>query len=103
MYAATKTYIDQNPQIIERFVRAYNKSVDWTNANKSTDEWIKIVAAYTRLPPEKVTGLTVPPYEKTVDAAGVDAVQALMRKNALLDSPYDTRALLYRTATTIVR
>ena len=103
MYAATKTYIDQNPQIIERFVRAYNKSVDWTNANKSTDEWIKIVAAYTRLPPEKVTGLTVPPYEKTVDAAGVDAVQALMRKNALLDSPYDTRARLYRTATTIVR
>ncbi|TFZ02602.1 hypothetical protein EZ313_15190 [Ramlibacter henchirensis] len=99
MYAATKTYIDQNPQIIERFVRGYMKGVDWTNANKSSDEWIQIVANYTKLPPEKVKGLTVPPYDKVVDAAGVDAVQGLMRKNGMLDSPVDTKGLLYRTAT----
>jgi NitT/TauT family transport system substrate-binding protein len=99
MYAATKEYIDKNPQVIDRFVRAYMKSVDWTNANKGTDEWVNIVAGYTRLPPEKVKGLTVPPYDKVVDAAGVDAVQVLMRKNGLLDSPVDTKALLYRTAT----
>lgn len=103
MYAATKTYIDQNPQLIERFVRGYNKSVDWTNANKTSDEWINIVAGYTRLPADKVKGLTVPPYEKTVDAAGVDAVQGLMRKNNMLDAPVSTASLLYRTATTVVR
>jgi NitT/TauT family transport system substrate-binding protein len=45
----------------------------------------------------------VPPYEKTVDAAGVDAVQVLMRKNGLIDAPVDTRKLLYRTATTLPR
>jgi NitT/TauT family transport system substrate-binding protein len=103
MYAATKEYIDANPQVIDRFVRAYLKGVDWTNANKSSDEWMRIVAGYTKLPPEKVKGLTVPPYEKTVDAAGVDAVQVLMRKNGLIDAPVDTRKLLYRTAITLPR
>ena len=99
MYAATKTYIDQNPAIIERFVRGYMKGVDWSNANKGNDEWLGIVSAYTKLPPERIKGLTVPPYDKVVDAAGVDAVQVLMRRNGLIDAPVDTRGLLYRTAT----
>jgi NitT/TauT family transport system substrate-binding protein len=103
MYAATKTFIDQNPQVIEKFTRAYNKSVDWTNANKASDEWIKIVSGYTKLPPEKVKGLTVPPYDKAIDPAGIDAVQGLMRKNNMIDAPVDSKALLYRTATNGVR
>ena len=103
MYAATRQYIDQNSQVIERFVRAYNKSVDWTNANKTKDEWFGIVSGYTKLPAAKLKGLTVPPYDKVVNAAGVDAVQALMKKNGLIDAPYDTKALLYKTATTLVR
>ena len=103
MYAATKEYVEKNPQVIERFVRGYMKAVDWTNANKTNEEWMKIVSDYTKLPIEKVKGLTVPPYDKTVNAAGVDAVQALMRKNGLLDAPVDTKALLYRTATTPLR
>jgi NitT/TauT family transport system substrate-binding protein len=103
MYAATKAFIDQNPAVIEKFTRAYNKGVDWTNANKTTEEWMKIVSGYTKLPLEKVKGLTVPPYEKTVDPAGVDAVVNLMRRNALTEGPFDAKALLYRTATQVVR
>jgi NitT/TauT family transport system substrate-binding protein len=99
MYAATREYIAKNPQVIDRFVRGYLKGVDWTNANKASDEWIRIVAGYTRLPPERIKGLTVPPYDKVVDAAGIDAVQGLMRKNGMIDVPVDTKALLYRTAT----
>ncbi|WP_439588720.1 ABC transporter substrate-binding protein [Hydrogenophaga sp.] len=102
MYAATKSYIDQNPQVIERFVRGYNKAVDWTNANKTTDEWINIVAGYTRLPADRIKGLTVPPFDKTIDPARIDMVQGLMRNNALIDAPMSSSALLYRTATTLV-
>ncbi|MGE4240542.1 ABC transporter substrate-binding protein [Ramlibacter sp.] len=103
MYAATKTYIDQNPQLIERFTRAYNKSVDWTNANKASEDFFKIVSGYTRLPPEKVKGLTLPPYDKTIDPKRIDAVQGLMVRNALLDAPINSAGLLHRTATTLVR
>ena len=44
-YVATKTFISQNPGVIDRWVRAYNKSVDWTNQNQGSEEWTKIIAA----------------------------------------------------------
>lgn len=103
MYASTKTFIQQNPVVIEKFVRAYNKGVDWANANKTSDEWVRIVSGYTRLPPEKIKALSLPPYEKTVDAAGVEAMVGLMRKNAMIEGAFDAKAILYRTSTTVVR
>ena len=97
-YVATKTFITQNPGVIDRWVRAYNKSVDWTNQNQGSEEWTKIIAAYTRLAPEQIRSLRLPPYEKTVDAASIDIVVEQMRKNKMIEGPFDSKALLYRTA-----
>lgn len=97
-YVATKTFISQNPGVIDRWVRAYNKSVDWTNQNQGSEEWTKIIAAYTRLAPEQIRSLSLPPYEKTVDPASIDIVVEQMRKNKMIEGPFDSKALLYRTA-----
>ena len=97
-YVATKTFISQNPGLIDRWVRAYNKSVDWTNQNQGSEEWTKIIAAYTRLAPEQIRSLSLPPYEKTVDPASIDMVVEQMRKNKMIEGPFDSKALLYRTA-----
>ncbi len=97
-YAATKDYIKQNPQVIEKWVRAYNKSVDWCNANVGSEEWLKIVSAYTRLQPELLKTLSLPPYEKTVDLAGVDQVVEQMRKHKMIEGPFDAKALFHKTA-----
>jgi NitT/TauT family transport system substrate-binding protein len=99
-YASTRSFIQQNPAVIEKFVRAYNKGVDWANANKGGDEWVRIIAGYTRLAPERIKGLVLPPFEKTVDPAAIEQVAGLMRRNAMLEGAFDTKALLYRTATT---
>jgi len=103
MYAANKTYIAQNPQVIEKFVRAHQKAVDWANQNKGGDEWVKIVAGYTRLAPEALKPLKLPPYQKTVDVPGIDAVVDQMRKHGLLEGNIDIKSLMYRTATAVVR
>ena len=97
-YEATKDYIKQNPQVIEKWVRAYNKSVDWCNANVGSEEWLKIVSAYTRLQPELLKTLSLPPYEKTVDLAGVDQVVEQMRKHKMIEGPFDAKALFHKTA-----
>lgn len=97
-YAATKDYIKANPQVIEKWVRAYNKSVDWCNANVGSEEWLKIVSGYTRLPPELLKTLSLPPYEKTVDLAGVDQVVEQMRKHKMIEGPFDAKALFHKTA-----
>jgi NitT/TauT family transport system substrate-binding protein len=98
LYAATKSYIAANPAIIEKFNRAYNKGVDWTNKNAGSDEWVKILSGYTRLKPEQLKGLTIPPFQKTVDPARIDKVVELMKSNGLLEGSFDSKALVYKTA-----
>ncbi len=102
-YAASKRYIEQNPQLIARWVRAYNKGVDWTNSNRGTEELAKIIAGYTRMAPEQILKLALPPYEKTVDPAALAPVVELMRSNAMLEGPFDIKAMLHTSITEGVR
>ena len=103
MYAATKSYIQANPEVITKFVRGYNKGVDWINQNKGSDEWLKIISGYTRMKPELLKDLNLPLFEKTVDPKGIDEVVELMRKHKLMDGAFDSKALLYKTATQPVK
>lgn len=102
-YAAGKTYIQQNPGVIDRWVRAYHKGIDWTNQNRGSEELFKIISGYTRIPTELLQKLPLPLYQKTVDPAALEPVVAEMRRNGLLDGPFDVKSLLYRTATQGVR
>lgn len=103
MYAATKDYIQKNPAVIERFTRAYNKGVDWINQNQGSEEWLKIVSGYTRMPPEALKGLALPQFEKTVDVAAVGPVVELMRKHGMLEGAFDIKGLFYKTSTQVVK
>ena len=102
-YAATKSYIDANPGVIERWVRAYNKGIDWVNQNKGSEEWFKLVSGFTRLTPEQLKNLAVPVWDKTIDPSAVERIIGVMRKHGLLDASIDPKTLLYRTATEVVR
>lgn len=103
MYAATKDYIQKNPAVIEKFTRAYNKGVDWINQNQGSEEWLKIISGYTRMPPEALKGLALPQFEKTVDVAAVGPVVDLMRKHGMLEGAFDIKALFYKTSTQVVK
>jgi NitT/TauT family transport system substrate-binding protein len=102
-YAASKTYIDQNPQVIERWVRAYQKGVDWVNQNLKSDELYTIISGYTRMPPPLIAKLATAPYEKVVDPAALEPVVEQMRRNGLLEGPFDVKSILYRTAVQAAR
>jgi NitT/TauT family transport system substrate-binding protein len=100
-YASTKSYIRANPGVIERWVRAYNKGIDWVNANKGSDAWLKLIAGYTRMTPEQIRNIAVPLWEKTVDPTSVGKMVEVMRVHGLMDKnkPFDVNALLHSTAT----
>ncbi|MDP3251830.1 MAG: ABC transporter substrate-binding protein [Hydrogenophaga sp.] len=102
-YAASKTYIQQNPQVIERWARAYQKGVDWVNQNLKSDELLQIISGYTRIPPAVIARLPIAPYQKTVDPAALDPVVDQMRRNGLLEGAFDPKSILYRTATQVSR
>jgi NitT/TauT family transport system substrate-binding protein len=103
-FASTKTYIQQNPDVIERWVRAYNKGIDWVNRNRGSDDWLKLVAAHTRLTPDQIRNIAIPVWDKTVDPAAVEKMVAVMRKHGLLEgASVDVKGMLHTTATTVVK
>jgi NitT/TauT family transport system substrate-binding protein len=97
-YAATKSFIQANPALIERWVRGYNKAVDWTTQNKGSEEWLKIISGYTRLSPDQLRDISLPVYDKTVDSAAIEQVVALMRKNGMVEGNVNVKGMLYKTA-----
>ncbi len=97
-YVASKAYIQANAATIEKFVRAYNKGVDWINANKGSDEWAALIAGYTRLKPEQVKQTPIPPFLKMVDPAAMDESIALMKAHGLVEGTIDAKGMLHKTA-----
>jgi NitT/TauT family transport system substrate-binding protein len=103
-FAATRSFIQANPALIERWVRGYNKGIDWVNRNKGSEEWLKLIAAHTRLSPDQIRNIAIPVWDKTVDPAAVETMVRVMRKHALLESgSVDIKGLLHTTATTAVQ
>ncbi len=97
-YVASKTFIEQNPQVIDRWVRAYQKGVDWVNQNLKSEEYFNLVSGYTRMPPQLIAKLPSAPVEKAVDPAALVPVVDQMRRNGLLEGDFDPKGLLHRTA-----
>jgi NitT/TauT family transport system substrate-binding protein len=104
-YAANKSYIQANPGVIERWVRAYNKGIDWINANKGSEDWAKLVATHTRMAPDQVRNIALPVWDKTVNVASIEKMVEVMRMHGLLagDRKLDVPALLHATMTTEVK
>jgi NitT/TauT family transport system substrate-binding protein len=104
-FAATHTYIQQNPDVIQRWVRAYNKGIDWVNKNKGSDAWLKLVAAHTKMSPEQIRAIAIPVWDKTVDPVAIEKMIEVMKKHGLLEGggKLDMKTLLHTTATAEVK
>jgi NitT/TauT family transport system substrate-binding protein len=57
-YFTTQEYIERNPEIVERFVRAINKSMDY--AEQHPEEVRDIVTTYTQIPPALAEAMVLP-------------------------------------------
>lgn len=97
-YAASKAFIEQNPKVIEGWVRAYHKGVDWVNQNLKSEELHNIISGYTRIPAPVIARLPAAPYEKAVNPAALEPVVDQMRRNSLLEGAFDLKSILHRTA-----
>ena len=99
-FVATKSYLEANPQIVERWVRAYNRGIDWMNQNQHSEAGVKLIAAHTRMTPEQVRSIAMPLWEKSVNQASIAKVVEVMRQHGMLEvsSKVDVDGLIYKTA-----
>jgi NitT/TauT family transport system substrate-binding protein len=77
-YFASKKYIAGNQDVIERFVRAMNKSLDY--AQSHPDEVRKIVPTYTKIPPAAAEHMTLATWKSDLNKPTIELTAKLAQK-----------------------
>ena len=97
-YVATKDFIAQSPQVVEKFARAFAKGTDWVIKNKGTPEWENAIAAYTKIAPERLRATALPIYDRVIEPAKIQDMITLMRKYKILKADLKVSDLIHETA-----
>ena len=69
-YFATKDYIAENRDVVERFKRAMEKSLDY--ASQNPDEVRKAIATYTEIPPAVPDKITLPTWKADLNQPTIE-------------------------------
>jgi NitT/TauT family transport system substrate-binding protein len=96
---ATGSFIESNPDVVERFTRAYKRGVEWMNDHRGQQGWADMVAVVTKLKPEIIMKGPQPMLPTSISVEESNRTVALMVKFGLIDKPIDFAPLLYKTAT----
>jgi NitT/TauT family transport system substrate-binding protein len=77
-YFTTKRFMDQDPDAVERFVRAMNRSLDYAEAHQ--DEVRAIVPTYTKIPPAAAKAMGLPHWSSDLNVASIQLQAELSRR-----------------------
>ncbi|MBD8043282.1 ABC transporter substrate-binding protein [Arthrobacter sp. Sa2BUA2] len=92
VYFASDEYIQENPETVEKFVRALKASQEFAEANP--DKVRAILPSYTSLKPEVIEQLTLPRYSTEVNGASVEEVARISLDRGLVEEIPDMETLL---------
>jgi NitT/TauT family transport system substrate-binding protein len=83
VYVAGADYIERNRDVVDRFARAMNKSLDYARDNP--DEVRRIIPTYTRTPAEAAQALRLPSFDSKLDRRGIVLEAELTAKYGIID------------------
>jgi NitT/TauT family transport system substrate-binding protein len=76
-YFTSKKYAQENPDVIQRFARAMNKSLDY--AQTHPDEVRQIVTTYTKIPPAAAEKMTLPTWKSDLNQPTIEKTAELAK------------------------
>ena len=83
VYFTSDQYVQENPEIVEKFVRAMNASQEF--AEQNPDKVRAVLPTYTSLQPEVIEQLTLPRYATSVSRASVEEVARISQDRGLVE------------------
>jgi NitT/TauT family transport system substrate-binding protein len=86
-YFTTEQYAKENPEVVERFVRAMNKSLDF--AQQNPDEVRRIITTYTKTPQEAADKMALPTWSAEVNADAMSTLVEASKKYGVLKGDVD--------------
>jgi NitT/TauT family transport system substrate-binding protein len=84
VYVTSESYMKKNADVVERFTRAMNKSLDYAQANP--DEVRRIIPTFTKTPAEAAAKLRLPLFDSKLDRKGIELEAQLTAKYGIIES-----------------
>jgi NitT/TauT family transport system substrate-binding protein len=83
VYVASEQYIAKNGDVVDRFARAMNKSLDYAQAHQ--DEVRRIIPTYTQTPAAAAAKLRLPVFDSKLDREGIELEAKLTAKYGIIE------------------
>ncbi len=91
-YFTSKQYAEQNPDVIKRFVKAMNKSLEY--AQSHPDEVRKVLTEYTEIPPDAAQKIKLPIWRADLNQQTIELASQLSKKYGLIEQEPDLNQLI---------
>jgi NitT/TauT family transport system substrate-binding protein len=91
-YFTSTQYAEENPDVIDRFVAAMNKSL--TYAQSHPDEVRQVLLDYTEIPPEAAEQITLPVWRPDLNVPTIERLSELSQKYGLIEEQPDLDELI---------
>jgi NitT/TauT family transport system substrate-binding protein len=94
-YFTSTQYAEENPDVIDRFVEAMNRSL--TYAQSHPDEVRQVLLDYTEIPPEAAEQITLPVWRPDLNVPTIELLSELSLKYGLIEEQPDLDELIRRS------
>jgi NitT/TauT family transport system substrate-binding protein len=91
-YFTTREYAEQNADVVDRFVTAMNRSLEY--AQQNPDEVRQILLTYTEIPPEAVGQIKLPIWRTDLSEDTIELLSELSVKYGLIEEEPDLNELI---------
>jgi NitT/TauT family transport system substrate-binding protein len=85
VYVAAAKYISQNGDVVDRFSRAMNTSLDYAQGHP--DEVRQIIPTFTKTPAAAAAKLRLPAFDSKLDQKGIELEAQLTAKYGIIEKP----------------
>ncbi|MEA2288945.1 MAG: NitT/TauT family transport system substrate-binding protein [Solirubrobacteraceae bacterium] len=93
-YFTSRQYAEQNPGVVDRFVKAMNTSLDYSQQNP--DAVREVLADYTQIPPEAAKDITLPVWRSELTTDTIEQLSKLSQEYGLIEEQPDLGQLIRR-------
>jgi NitT/TauT family transport system substrate-binding protein len=91
-YFTTTEYMESNPEVVEGFVTAINRSLEY--ATENPDEARQAIAQYTEIPPDVLERVVLPLWQTDLNVDSIENTAELMVTHGIAEEQADVDALI---------
>ena len=97
IYFTTDKQIQEDPQLVQRFAKAMNKSLDYAQAHP--DEARQVIKTYTKIPPQAVAKIHLPLWSSDLNRPTIELMGKLAARFGYINGSVDMNQLIWSGAT----